>query len=102
MASYRDKINQKKMATESGKIAWCIQFIEHPPLEFKTDYYDDLLDGDIPLFDDFLLSTGPIMIYIIYRPVEYKANRYYAKYVQQGMNYNQMVKMLDAQPWQYI
>lgn len=105
MASYQDKLNQRLMETESGKIAWCIRFIESgvPGMYFKEDYYEDLRDGEIKLFDDISLrQSSDCLIYEIYRPVEFKANRYLCKYVQQRMSYEWYVTMLDAQPWQYI
>lgn len=100
MASYQDKINQKRMSTESGKIAWCINYIQHPPLEFKNDYYKELKNG-INLFDDVSVFETTY-VYVISRPVRDKANRYLFKYLQIGMSYDQMVEMLDAQPWQYM
>lgn len=100
MASYRDKINQKCMSTESGKIAWCINFMQHPPLEFKNDYYNDLRHG-IALFDNVSVFESEY-VYVVSKAVPYKANRYMFKYLQIGMTYDQMVDMLEAQPWQYM
>lgn len=100
MASYQDKINQKRMSTESGKIAWCIDFMQHPPLNFNNDYYEELRNG-IDLFDDISVYEDGF-VYVVWRPVHSKGNRYLNKYLQISMSYDQMVKMLDAQPWQYI
>ncbi len=105
MASYRDKINQKQMSTESGKIAWAIHYIEScGKWRFKKDWMTALREDEgIPLFDDICLYQGKgDFIYVIVKPVDYKPNRYWCKYVQQYMTYDWMVKMLDAQPWAYI
>ena len=105
MASYSDKINQKRMSTESGKIAWCIWFIESDgKFGFKKDILLALRKSEeIPLFDNvFLRKSKSEFIYIISKPVDYKPNRYLCKYVQQNMIYDECVAMLDAQPWQYI
>ena len=105
MASYRDKTNQKKMSTESGKIAWCIQFIESSEMfRFKKDILLALRKSEeIPLFDNvYLRMSKSEFIYIISKPVDCKPNRYLCKYVQQYMLYDACVAMLDAQPWQYI
>ena len=104
MASYRDKINQKQMETESGKIAWSIIFIERESWSLMKEEYRNLRTGGIiDLFDGYSLwESKDCGVYVISKPVEYKGNRYWRKYVQQGMYYDEMVRMLDAQPWDYI
>ena len=47
MASYREKLNQKQMETELGKIAWCIVWIEGH-WNWKKDL---IFNGSIDLFD---------------------------------------------------
>lgn len=105
MASYRDKINQKQMSTESGKIAWCIQFIESGgSFRFRKDWQLALRKHEsIVLFDDvYMRQSNGEFLYVIIKSVDYKPNRYLCKYVQTGMFYDQYVNMLEAQPWQYI
>ena len=105
MASYRDKLNQRQMVTESGKIAWCIQFIEGcGKWKFKKDWIMTLRKHEaLPLFDNvYLRESDCESIYVIFKPLAYRPNAYLCKYVQTDMTYDQYVDMLDAQPWQYI
>ena len=105
MASYKDKINQKRMATESGKIAWAIEFIERGgTFRFRKDWQLALNTHNVvELFDDICMrACQDCFAYEIFKPVEFKPNRYLCKYVQTGMHYEDCVKMLDAQPWLYI
>ena len=105
MASYRDKINQKQMSTESGKIAWAIEYIHRcGSFRFKKDWLLTLNKHEgLQLFDNVsVYRSKSEFIYVIVKPVDYKPNRYLCKYIQTNMTYDQMVKMLDAQPWDYV
>lgn len=94
MASYRDKINQAKMETESGKIVFCIELI---------DRYKDLrpkYGNCIEIFNDekynyYIRQNGliwEVCRYNEYGETFYKVIPYYA-------DYETMVDVLDAQHW---
>ena len=102
MASYQDKINQRKMSTESGRIAFAIELLHRIP-KLRFELYKDIRGHGIPLFDDVSLrSCHDAFLYEISKPVEYKANRYLVKYVHMDMSWEDTKRMLDAQPWMYI
>lgn len=105
MASYLNKINQKKMTTESGKIAYCIELIKRYGYDLLRDERDiiNFTDDPIELFDDISIrSLRDAFIYEVSKPVLYKSNRYWCKYVQVGLDWEGTKKMLDAQPWFYL
>ena len=98
--SYRAKINEQKLSTESGKIAFAIDLLERMH-ELRNERWDAELGNDTPLYDGIVIR-GSGFVWEVWKPVECKPNRYYVKYVQQWLTYDGAKKMLDAQPWQYI
>ena len=100
MASYREKTNQKKLSTESGKIAWAINWIEtHPDLKYDVMTADE----ETELYDGVSIwHSHDCSVWVVAKVVPYKANRYWAKYVQSGLFWEEAKTMLDAQPWLYI
>ena len=100
MASYRNKINQKKLSTESGRIAFAIELLENN-YKIRKDWRKELAEhksieiyGGIYVYED-------TYAWIISKPVDYKPNRYYVKVVPIFSSYDVIRDVLDAQPWQY-
>ena len=104
MASYRDKINQEQLETESGKIAWCIVWMEgHWP--WKKDFY---LNGCLDLFDGSseechysykLYKSKEPGAYILVRSDAFSD---WSKIVPTDCDWLVYKNVLDAQPWSYI
>ena len=102
MASYLDKINQEKMSTESGKIAFCLELLKRYP-KLGYELHKDIHGKGIALYDDYSLrECNDAFVYEISRPVEFKPNRYLVKYVMVDLDWETSRQMLDAQPWLYI
>ena len=121
MASYREKLNQKQMETESGKIAWCIVWIEGH-WNWKKDL---IFNGSIDLFDGkyariyklydennptlteeiecnytyTLYKSGEAGVYKIIRDDRYSS---WVKYVPSDNDWETCKNVLDAQPWRYL
>lgn len=94
MASYRDKINQKKMETESGKIAFYIE-------ELERDYkkVSEAKKHTIKLFDNYALSREGILSWCVYRVTD--AEDCY-KIVPTDCGYEECRSILEAQSWRYL
>lgn len=97
MASYRDKINQEKMATESGKIAFSIELMKQirglmPKRGVSVYIFDE---------ENFSYSLElDTMAWYAYRADNY-GNAWF-KVLPEFSSYETHVKVLDAQPWVYI
>lgn len=100
MASYRDKINQRKLSTESGRIAFAIELLENN-YKICKDWRKDLAEHKPVEIYDGIYIYKDTYVWVIYKPVDYKPNRYYEKVVPILSNYEVMRDVLDAQPWQY-
>lgn len=100
MASYRDKKNQEKMSTESGKIAWCIEWLQNLKYDEFDEYFRDY--KELALYDDVSIwPARDAAVWTVCKPVKYKGNRFWFKYVPQWLTWKQTKNVLDAQPWQY-
>lgn len=96
MASYKTKILNEKCNTESGRIAYAIELLEN-------NYHimrDWLKETNIPLFDDVSVYRQP-ECWVVWKPVEMKANRCWSKIIPLYCMYDEMVRVLDAQTWHY-
>ena len=93
MASYQDKINQRKMSTESGKIAFAIDLMERLPFRDRRDLINDLHGTGVPLFDD--VSVRRCKDALVYEV----SNANSLKYIPLFLTWDEMKDVLDAQPW---
>ena len=117
MASYRDKINKKKLKDESGKIAWCIEKLAndrelkkefiHEGLQLFDETYVERYRDDT--FDPEEIKEELNCSYSLWdRTYCYevcKVNQYgecYSKIVPIGCSWEVNKNVLDAQPWRYI
>jgi hypothetical protein len=100
MASYRDKINQRKLSTESGRIAFAIELLEHN-YKICKDWRKDLSEHKPVEIYDGIYIYKDTYVWVISTPVDYKPNRYYVEVVPIFSNHEVMRDVLDAQPWQY-
>lgn len=94
MASYRDKQNQRKMETESGRIVFAVELMDrYPELKPRRGMPADIYDGYSIRIETYHYevykwnSAGDEWIKIFPR-------LYY--------DYDSMINVLDAQPWQYL
>ena len=95
MASYRDKENQKKMATESGKIAFALELMDrYPDLKPKFGVTVDLYDGYSAVEDTF--------IWIVYKHNSMGDCWYKVVPRNSYLWFEVMRDVLSAQPWQYL
>lgn len=93
MASYQDKINQRKMSTESGRIAFAIDLMERLPYRDRRGLHDDLRGAGVPLFDNVSVRRcKDASVYEI-------SNAGCTKYVPDYLTWDEMKDVLDAQPW---
>lgn len=94
MASYRDKINQEKMETESGKIAFSIELMKHirglfPKRGDRVDIFDS---------EKFHYSVErDSLAWYVYLDNDYGETSY--KVLPVFSNYETLVDVLEAQPW---
>ena len=100
MASYRDKINQRKLSTESGRIAFAIELLDKN-YKIRKDWREELLKHkSIEIYDGIYVYEDH-NVWWIWKPVDYKPNRSYTKIVPVYESFEVMRDVLDAQPWQY-
>lgn len=94
MASYRDKINQEKMETESGKIAFSIELMNRiRGLMPKRDEKVDIFDSEM---FSYWLERDTLSWYA------FKADKYgdtWLKVLPVYSIYKTQVDVLEAQPW---
>lgn len=94
MASYRDKVNQEKMETESGKIAFSIELMKRirglfPKRGDKVDIFDS---------EKYSYSIErDSLAWYIYLVNNYGETSY--KVLPIFSNYETNVDILEAQPW---
>ena len=94
MASYRDKVNQEKMETESGKIAFSIELMKHirglfPKRGDRVDIFNNEKNS-------YSVERDSLAWYI------YRINNYgetFYKVLPAFSNYETHVDVLEAQPW---
>ena len=93
MASYQDKINQRKMSTESGRIAFAIDLMNRLPYKDRIELHDDLYGIGIPLYEDIWVRRCKDAA--VYEVAYGNSN----KYVPMFLTWEEMKMVLDAQPW---
>lgn len=93
MASYHDKVNQRKLETESGRIVFAVELMDHyPDLKPKHGMPVDIYDG-------YSIRIGTLHYEV------YKWNGLgdeWVKIFPAYCDYESMVNVLDAQPWEYL
>lgn len=90
---YQNKIRKTWEKTESGRIALTIN---DSAMEYKSR--QSIVIGDIKIES----SDDGLALYI-WKPVDYKANRSWYKVIPNcRYSVEQLVKCLDAQPWNYL
>lgn len=97
MASYRDKINQEKMETESGKIAFSIELMK------RIRGLMPKRGDDVDIFDDEMFSYSlerDTMAWYAYRSDHYGET--WVKVLPVYSTYEIHVNVLEAQPWVLI
>lgn len=95
MASYRDKINQEKLSTESGRIAFAIQILNNPT-RYGLKWNEFIKDGIIAIYDGIRVEKAPIGIYVEKWSEQYFDWMYK---IVRGIDYDEDVAMLNAQTW---
>ena len=94
MASYRDKVNQKKMETESGKIAFAIELLER---DYKMKY--EARKHTIALYDNYALSREGLLSWCVYKVGDFDD---WYKIVPMDVDWEVCKSVLEAQPWKYL
>ena len=104
LSKYQKKQIKRMTKTLHGKIAFEICMLEQD-FEVMRLYgeewanYKHKIEGT----DVTLMGSKDSMVWHIYRPVEYKANRYYLKIVPKwDLSYDLIVDILEASPWLYV
>lgn len=104
LSKYQQKQIKAMTKTLNGKIAFEICMLEY---DYKISHmfgkewkdYEHQIEGT----DVTLMGSSDPIIWRIWRPVEYKANRYYLKIVPKwGLSYDEIVDILEATNWLYI
>ena len=102
MSSYRDKINEEKLGTFEGKIAWSIEYLESHPkmmLEAMRDMQKKHTK-EIELFDNVTAEPDTLVWYIWNHYTDGERAGY--KIVPRFSWYEEMVDVLNAQTWKSI
>ena len=94
MASYRDKVNQRKMETESGKIAFAIELLER---DYKMK--NEARQHTIALYDNYALSREGVLSWCVYKVTDFD-DCY--KIVPMDAGWKVTKAVLEAQPWSYL
>ena len=94
MASYRDKINQAKMETESGKIIFCIELMSRYR-DLRPKYSESVNIFEDDKYNYYVRENG--LIWEVVRYDEFGESFY--KVIPRYADYETMVDVLDAQYW---
>ena len=91
MASYRDKINQRKLETESGKIAFAIEMIDRD-WKLKCEARRNTLE----LYDGYSIESDGSLSWVINK---FENGEDYYKILPKDSTYSVYESVLNAQPW---
>ena len=102
MASYRDKINEEKLDTIDGKIAWAIEYLE-THLKMRVEIRRDISkrkNKEIEIFDNITIEEDTLT-WIVWKHVDPGYKPLY-KIVPKFSWYDEMRSVLEAQTWKVL
>lgn len=95
ISKYQTTIRKSWEETESGRIAL---MVNDSHMEFRSGQRLKAIDSNITVE-----SSDDGLVLYIWKPVEDKPNRNWYKIIPNcGYSVEQLVKCLDAQPWNYL
>lgn len=102
MSSYEDKINEEKLGTFVGKVAWSIEYLETHPKMMLAAMQDiqKKHTKEIELFDNVTAELDTLVWYIWIHYSDGERTAY--KIVPRFSWYDEIVDVFNAQTWKSI